>query len=82
MSIESTQYDFPTEEINLPSKGLIYPDSNPLSSGKVTIKYPGARQEDILSNQAYIIDGSVLDKYVPSGIITFPLTAVAASSVS
>ena len=26
---------FPTEEIELPSKGLVYPEDNPLSSGKI-----------------------------------------------
>lgn len=70
MSTQSTQYDFPTEEVNLPSKGLLYPESNPLSSGKVVIKYPGAKQEDILSNQAYIEDGSVFDKYTQSVIVS------------
>ena len=70
MSIESTQYDFPTEEIELPSKGLIYPESNPLSSGKVVIRYPSAKQEDILSNPIYIEDGSVLDKYTKSVIVS------------
>ena len=32
-------FNFPTEEIELPSKGLIYPEGNPLSSGKVIMKY-------------------------------------------
>jgi hypothetical protein len=63
------EYNFPTEEIELPSKGLIYPKDNPLSSGKVEIKYMTAKEEDILSNQSYIQKGIVLDKLLRSVII-------------
>ena len=55
-------YDFPTEVITLPSNGLIYPESNPLSKGSVEIKYMTAREEDILSSQNLIKKGVVLDK--------------------
>ena len=34
-----TEFKFPTEEVELPSKGLVYPEDNPLSSGKIEIKY-------------------------------------------
>jgi hypothetical protein len=65
-----SDYKFPTEEIELPSKGLIYPKDNPLSSGKIEIKYMTAKEEDILSNQAYIKKGNVLDKLLASVIIS------------
>ena len=42
---------FPTEIIELPSKGLVYPEDNPLSSGKIEMKYMTAKEEDILTNQ-------------------------------
>ena len=32
---EKPKFKFPTEVVELPSKGLIYPKDNPLSSGKV-----------------------------------------------
>ena len=64
------EFKFPTEEIKLPSKGLIYPKDNPLSSGKVEIKYMTAKEEDILSNQSYIQKGNVLDKLLESVIIS------------
>ena len=32
-----TQYDFPTEVLDLPSQGLLYPKDNPLSSGQITL---------------------------------------------
>ena len=45
------KHNFPTEIVELPSKGLLYPKDNPLSSGKVEMKYMTAREEDILTNQ-------------------------------
>jgi len=45
----------PTEQVELPSKGLVYPKDNPLSSGVVEMKYMTAKEEDILTNQNYII---------------------------
>ena len=62
-------FKFPTEEIDLPSKGKVYPKENPLSSGKVEMKYMTAKQEDILTNQSYIQKGIVLDKLLKSLII-------------
>lgn len=63
------QYDFPTEVLDLPSKGLVYPKDHPLSSGQITIKYMTAKEEDILSNQNLIRKGIVLDKLFESIII-------------
>ena len=68
MSEES--FKFPTETIELPSKGLIYPEDNPLSSGKIEMKYMTAKEEDILSNQSYIQNGTVLDKLLKALIVT------------
>jgi len=64
------EFKFPTEEIDLPSKGLFYPSESPLSKGKVEIKYMTAKEEDILSNQSYIQKGTVLDKLLDSVIVT------------
>ena len=64
------EFKFPTEEVELPSKGLVYPKDNPLSSGKIEIKYMTAKEEDILSNQAYIENGTVLDKVIDSVIVS------------
>ena len=65
-----SELKFPTEEIELPSKGLVYSKDNPLSSGKVEIKYMTAKEEDILSNQAFIEKGNVLDKLLESVIVS------------
>ena len=64
------EFKFPTEEVELPSKGLIYSKENLLSSGKVEIKYMTAKEEDILSNQSYIQKGIVLDKLLESVIVS------------
>lgn len=58
------------ERIELPSKGLIYPESSPLSKGYVDVKYLTALEEDILTNQNYIAQDIVLDKLFESMILT------------
>ena len=60
---------FPTEEVTLPSKGLLYPEGSPLRSGKINMKYMTAREEDILTNQNYIKNGTVIDKLLQSLIV-------------
>ena len=65
-----SEFKFPTEEVELPSKGLVYPKDNPLSSGKVEMKYMTAKEEDILTNQNYIKQGIVIDKLLKSLIIS------------
>jgi hypothetical protein len=62
--------NIPTEVIELPSKGLIYPEDNPLSSGKIEMCYMTAKHEDILTNQSYIQNGTVLDKLLQALIIS------------
>tara|TARA_Y100000114_G_C11726802_1_gene311418 strand:+ start:291 stop:1025 length:735 start_codon:yes stop_codon:yes gene_type:complete len=64
-----SEFKFPSEEIELPSKGLVYPKDNPLSSGKVEVKYMSAKEEDILTNQSYIKKGTVLDKLLESVLV-------------
>jgi len=64
------KFSMPTEMVELPSKGLIYPETSPLSSGKVEMKYMTAKEEDILTNQSYIQKGTVLDELIKSLIVT------------
>ena len=52
---------FPTEIIDLPSKGYFYPEKSPLSSGTVELKYMTAKDEDVLTSQNLIAKGIVLD---------------------
>jgi hypothetical protein len=65
-----SEFKFPTEVIDLPSKGLIYPESSPLSSGTVELKYMSAKEEDILTNANFIEKGIVIDKLLQSMIVS------------
>ncbi len=60
---------FPTQIVDLPSKGLVYELDNPLSSGTIEIKYMTAKEEDILTTESYIKSGIVLDKLLQSLIV-------------
>lgn len=64
------EFKLPTETIELPSKGLLYPSDNPLSSGTIEMKYMTAKEEDILTNQSYIQSGTVIDKLLQSLIVS------------
>lgn len=65
-----TDLKFPTEVIDLPSRGLLYPKDSPLASGKLEMKYMTAKEEDILTNQNYIQKGIVIDKLLQSLIVS------------
>ena len=63
------EYKFPTEMVDLPSKGHFYVDGHPLSSGKVEVKYMTAKEEDILTSQNLIQQGTVIDVLLQSLIV-------------
>ena len=63
------EYKFPTEVVELPSKGYFYMDGHPLSEGKVEIKYMTAKEEDILTSQNLIKQGVVIDKLLESLVV-------------
>ena len=62
-------YKFPTEMVELPSKGYFYANGHPLSSGTVEVKYMTAKEEDILTSQNLIKQGTVIDKLLESLIV-------------
>jgi len=65
-----SEFKIPTETIELPSKGLFYPEGSELAKGTIEMKYMTAREEDILTNQSYIKNGTVLDKLMKSLIVS------------
>lgn len=69
MQTAPKQNDFPTETIELPSQGLVYPEGHPLRKGTCEIKYMTAREEDILASQNLIKKGIVLDKLFESVVV-------------
>jgi len=60
---------FPTEVIDLPSKGLLYSKESSISKGEIEIKYMTAREEDILTSQNLIRKGIVIDKLLESIVV-------------
>ena len=64
------EHKFPTEVIDLPSKGNLYPKEHPCSNGKIEIKYMTAKEEDILTSQNLIKKGVVIDRLLDSLILT------------
>ena len=65
-----SKFKIPTETVELPSKGLLYPKDSPLAKGELEMKYMTAKEEDILTNQNYIRNGTVIDKLLKSLIVT------------
>jgi len=65
-----SKFKLPTETVELPSKGLMYPENSLLASGKVEMKYMTAREEDILTNQSYIQNGTVIDRLLKALIVS------------
>lgn len=68
--IQTSIYSFPTELVDLPSKGLLYSSDSPLSKGQVEMKYMTTAEEDILSTTSYIKNGTVLDKLFQAMLVT------------
>jgi len=63
-------YTPPTMLVDLPSRGLLYPENHPLFGREsVEIKYMTTKEEDILLNQSYIESGEVLDRVIESVLI-------------
>ena len=74
MAEQNQEFQFPTETIDLPSDGKVYPKDSPLSSGKIDIKYMTAKEEDILTSQNLIKKGVAIDKLLNSLILTQGIT--------
>lgn len=65
-----SKFKLPTETVELPSKGLLYPKDSPLADGTIELKYMTAKEEDILTNQNYIKNGTVIDRLLKSLVVT------------
>ena len=61
---------FPSEVIDLPSEGRLYPEGHPCKDGKIELKYMTAKEEDILTSQNLIKKGVVIDRLLDSLILT------------
>lgn len=61
---------YPTNLVELPSKGRFYPEGHPLKNGTVEMKFMTAKEENILTTESYIKSGVVIDKFLQSMIIS------------
>lgn len=68
MSTVNTQY--PTEIIDLPSKGWFYPDGHPFKNGTAELYFMSARHEDILTSTNLIRKNLVIDRLFEELIAT------------
>ena len=60
----------PTDFVELPSKGVGYPDGHPLKGKEVLeIKYMTAKEEDILTSQALLKKNLALERFLESVIL-------------
>jgi len=60
----------PTEFVELPSKGLFYPEGHPLHNQTVIeIKHMTAKEEDILTSETLLKQGLAIDRLVRSVIV-------------
>ena len=66
-----TEFEVPTDIVNLPSKGMFYPNGK----STVEIKYLTAEDENILTSQDLIKSGKVLDVLLESSIVDKDITA-------
>jgi hypothetical protein len=57
------------ELIDLPSGGYFYKPESPLASGKIKLRYPTTKQEDILLSQNLLQQGIAVDEFIKSLII-------------
>ena len=64
------QFIVPTEVVDLPSKGLFYPEGHPLhNSQTIEIRHMTAKEEDILTSATLLKKGLAIDKMLQSIIV-------------
>jgi hypothetical protein len=69
-TVQTLNFAVPTEFVDLPSKGLFYPDGHPLHGVEsIEIKHMTAKEEDILSSQSLIRKGVAIDRMLQSVLI-------------
>jgi len=71
-NMETNDFSFivPTEVIDLPSKGLLYPEGHPLhGKDSIEVKQMTAKEEDMLTSRSLLKKGIALDRVLSSIII-------------
>ena len=69
-NFQGMQYVVPTELVELPTKGLFYPEGHPLhNKQEIEIKTMTAKEEDLLVNKSLLQKGIALDRVLQSIIV-------------
>ena len=69
-SVEGMRFVVPTELVDLPTKGLFYDEGHPLHHAKtIEIRHMTTKEEDILTNQSFIKNGTVLNRLLQSIVV-------------
>tara|TARA_R100000808_G_C2143719_1_gene151500 strand:- start:1198 stop:2046 length:849 start_codon:yes stop_codon:yes gene_type:complete len=69
-SFDPLHFVAPTEFVELPSKGMGYPENHPLHNQEtVEIRYMTAKDEDILSSRALLKKGVALERFMENIIV-------------
>jgi len=66
---ETPSTSYPSERIDLPSKGYFYSENDPLSLGYVDMKMMTAKEEDILTSPNLLKKGLAIDKLLESLLV-------------
>ena len=70
-TVEAMQFIVPTELVELPSKGLFYQEGHPLyQRDSIEIKHMTTKEEDILTNQGFIKNGTAVEKLLQSVLVS------------
>tara|TARA_Y100001973_G_C5197188_1_gene335032 strand:+ start:1065 stop:1919 length:855 start_codon:yes stop_codon:yes gene_type:complete len=63
-------WEVPVESVPIPSQGKLYPPSSPMfGKERVNIKAMTAREEDILTSRALMVNGTVIEKLIESCVL-------------
>lgn len=62
-------FTIPKEIITLPSRGVLYSQDSILHSGQLQMRYPTAKDQDILSSSSLIRKGVMIDQFIKSLIV-------------
>ena len=64
------EFVVPTEFVELPSRGLLYPEGHPLCGvSEIEIKFMTAKEEDILTDKVLLKKGLALDRLMSNIIL-------------
>jgi len=67
---QGLEFIVPTELVELPSRGLFYDENHPLHNQEtIEIKHMTTKEEDILTNESYLKDGTAIDRLLKSIIV-------------